>query len=122
MRLRVRWFSGVGQTIQKVGRCNRAPCLIKQLFPKSFHPALGVLAVPNTVTVDLDEFNVRYGWILEIRIDQQDGTEVGPLLAQPLMSLILISAGFHGFLRSIGVAQESSSVDGREICHKPCDL
>ena len=63
-------FSGVGQTMQEVGRCNRPPCLRKQLFPKSAHLALEVLGVPNSVTVDLGELDARDGCILESRIDQ----------------------------------------------------
>ena len=59
--LRVGWFSGVGQTIQEVGRYNCLPCLRNRLFPKSVHPALGVLVVSNAVAVDLEEINVRDG-------------------------------------------------------------
>ena len=73
-------FSGVGQTIQEVGLCNHPPCLRNQFFPKSVLPALGVLGVPNLVAIDLKELNARDGCILERRIDQQGGTEVGPLL------------------------------------------
>ena len=63
--LEVGRFSGVGQTIQEVGRCNRPPCLRNQFFPKSAHPALRVLGVPNSVAVDLEELDARDGWILE---------------------------------------------------------
>ena len=82
VRLGVGRFSGVGETIQEVGRCNRPPCLRNQFFPKSVHLALGVLGVPNLVAVDLEELDARYGWILESSIDQQGGTEVGPLMVQ----------------------------------------
>ena len=57
--LRVGWFSGDGQTIQEVGCCKHPPCLRNRLSPKLVHLALGVLGVPNTVAVDLEEFNVR---------------------------------------------------------------
>ena len=114
-------FSGVGQTIQEVGRCNRPPCLRNQLFPKSVHPALGVLGVPDSVAVDLEELDTRDGLILESGIDRQGGTEVGPLPVQPLLSRILSSAGSHGILRIVEITQESSFSGGREICHKPCN-
>ena len=107
--LRVRGFSGVGQTIQEVRRCNCPPYLRNRLFPKSVHLALGVLGVPNTVAVDLEELYMRYGWILESRIDRQGGTEVGPLPVQPLVSRILSSTISHGFLSSVEITQESSS-------------
>ena len=66
VRLRLCWFSGVRQTIQEVGRCNRPPCRRNQLFSKSVHQALGV---PNEVAVDLEELDVRDGCILKSRID-----------------------------------------------------
>ena len=87
-RLGVGRFSGVEETIQEVGRCNRPPCLRNRFFPKSVHPALGVLDVPDSVAVDLEELDARDGWILESRIDRQGGTEVGPLPVQPLLSRI----------------------------------
>ena len=59
--------------------------------------------MPDAVAVDLEELNERDGWILENRVDQQGGPEFGPLLEQPLLSCILSSAGFHGFLRSIEI-------------------
>ena len=59
VRLGVRQLSGVGETIQEVGRCNRPPCLRNRFFPKSVHPALGVLGVPDLVAVDLEKLNVR---------------------------------------------------------------
>ena len=121
VRLGVGRFSGVGETIQEVGRCNRPPCLRNRFFPKSVHPALGVFGVPDSVAVDLEELDARDGWILESRIDRQGGTEVGPLPVQPLLSRILSSAGSHGFLRSVEITQESSSRGGREICHEPCN-
>ena len=62
----------------------------------------------NSVAVDLEELDTRDGWILESRIDQQGGTEVGPLPIQPLLSRILSSAGLHGVLRSADITQESS--------------
>ena len=69
VRLGVGRFSGVGETIQEVGRCNRPPCLRNRLFPKSVHPALGLLGVLDSVAVDLEELDARDGWILESRID-----------------------------------------------------
>ena len=69
VRLGVGRFSGVGETIQEVGRCNRSLCLRNRFFFKSVHPALGVLGVPDSVAVDLEELTVRNGWILESRID-----------------------------------------------------
>ena len=59
--LRVGWFSGVGQTIQEVGRCNCSPCLRNILFPMSVHPAFGVIGVLNMVALDLEELDVRDG-------------------------------------------------------------
>ena len=46
----------------------------KTLFPKLVHLALGVPGVKDPVAVDLEEFDTRYGWILDSRIDQQGGT------------------------------------------------
>ena len=73
MCLGVSRFFGVGQTIQEVGRCNCPPCLRNRLFPKLVHPALGVLGVPNSVALGLEELDVRDGFILEIRIERQGG-------------------------------------------------
>ena len=53
-------------------------------------------------------FRVRY----ESRIDQQGGTEVSPLLVQPLLPHILSSAHPHGFLNSVEIMQERSSGGG----------
>ena len=114
-------FSGFRRTIQEVGCCNFPPCLRNRFFPRLVHPALEVLGVPNSVAVDLEELDVRGGWILESRIDQQGGTEVGPLSVQPLLSCILRGAGSHSFLRSVEITQESSSSGKREIFHKLCD-
>ena len=111
----------VGQTIQEVGCCNCPPCLRNRFFPKPVHPALGVIGVMDTVAVDLEQFNARDGWILEIRIDQQGGTGVDPLPLQLLLSCILSSAGSHSFLHSIEITQESSFGGRREICHELCD-
>ena len=66
--------SGIGQAIQEVGCCNHPLFLRNQLFPKSVHLALGVLGVTDPMVVDLDQFDVRDGWILDSRIDQQGGT------------------------------------------------
>ena len=67
-----------------MGRCNRPPYLRNRLFTKALHLVIGILGVPNPVAVDLEELDARDGWILEIRIDQQGGTEVGPILVRPL--------------------------------------
>ena len=82
VRLRVGWFSGVGQTIQEVVCCNLLPCLRKQLFPKSVHSELGVLGILDAVAVYLEYFDARDGWISERSIDQHGGTEVGSLPIQ----------------------------------------
>ena len=95
------------------------PCLRNRLFPKLVHSALGVLGVLDPVPVDLEEFDARDGWILEIRIDQQGGTEVIPLLVHPLLSHILSSAHSHGFLRSVDIIQESSSGSGEKDLYEP---
>ena len=55
----------------------------------------------DPVPVDLEDFDGRNGWILEIRIEQQGVTEVIPLLVQHLLSCILGSGRLHGFLRSM---------------------
>ena len=73
--------------------------------------------MPNAMDVELEELETRDGWTLESRIDQQGGTEVGPLPVHPLLSRILCSAGSHGFICSIEITQESSSGGRREICH-----
>ena len=69
----------------------------------------------------MEKIDVRDGFILEIRIDQQGGTEVVPLSVQPLVYCILSGAGSRGFLRSVEIMQEISSGSGREICHEPCN-
>ena len=61
------------------------------------------MGVTDPVTVDLEEFYTRDEWILESRIDRQGGTEVIPLLVQPLLSSILSSAGYHSFLCSVEI-------------------
>ena len=75
--------------------------------------------MPDSVAVDLEDIYTRDGCIMESRIDPQGGTEEGPLPAQPLLSRILSSAGFHCFLLSVEITQESSSGSGRESCHEP---
>ena len=106
--LRVSWFYGFGQTIQEVRRFNHPSCLRNRFFPKLVHPVFGVIGVPNSVAVDSEDLDARDGWILESRIDQQGGTEVGPLLVKPLPSRILNSASSHGFLHSVEITQESN--------------
>ena len=61
MRLRVGWFYGAGQNFQEVRHCNHPPFLRNRFFPKSFHPALGVIGVPNTVATDLEGLDARDG-------------------------------------------------------------
>ena len=92
-----------------MGRCNRLPCLRNRFLPKSVHSVLGVMGVSDTVPVDLEEFDVRYGWILEIRIDRKGGTKVSPFLVQSLLNRILSIAHLYGFLRSLEIKKESSS-------------
>ena len=75
----------------------------------------------NAVVVNLEGIDARYGWILDSRIERQGGTEFVPLLVQTLLSHILISAGWHGFLHIVDITQESSSGGGREICHELCN-
>ena len=75
----------------------------------------------NAVVVELEDIDARDGWILDSRIERQGGIEFVPLLVQPLLSRILSSAGWHGFLRSVDITQESSSGRGREIFHEPCN-
>ena len=77
--------------------------------------------MPDTVTLDLEEIDATDGWILEVIIDQQGGTEVGLLPVQILLSHILSSSRSHDFLRSVEITQESSSGGGREICHELCN-
>ena len=84
-----------------MGCCNLPPCLINRVFPKSVDPALGVLGVPDAVAVDLEEFDAKNGWILDGIIDQQGGTEVVPLLVQPLLYCILSISSSRGFLCSV---------------------
>ena len=62
--LGVDFFSGFGYSIQEVGCCNLLPCLRNRFFPKSVHLALGVLGVTDPVTVGLEDFDARDGWIL----------------------------------------------------------
>ena len=55
--------------------------------------------------VDLEDFDTRDVWILESSIGRKSSTEVGLLPIQPLLSHILISAGLHGFLRSVDITE-----------------
>ena len=71
VRLGVWGVSWVRKTIQEVGLCNVPPYLRKQRFPKSFQAALRVLSVPDPVSIELEDFDMREGCILEISIDQQ---------------------------------------------------
>ena len=117
---------GVWETIQEVGRCNQPPCLRKQLLTKSVHSELGVLGVSDAVTVDLKDLDSKDGWILESRIDIEvgaevaGGTEVDPLLVEPLLARILCISRLHGLLQSVDIMQESRSGGRREIFHKLC--
>ena len=95
-----------------MGRFNRPPCQRNRLFPKSAHLVLRVLGVLDSVTVYLEEFDARDEWILEIRIYQQSGKYVSPLMVQTLLSCILSSSRLHGFLYSVEITQECSSVGG----------
>ena len=53
---------------------------------------------------------------MESRIDCQGGTEVCPLLIQPLMSRILSSTRLHSFLLNMEIVQEiSSGVRGGDL-------
>ena len=52
----------------------------------------------DPVHVDLEEYDTRDGWILEIRIDQNGGKEVSTLPVQSLLSQFLSSACLYGFL------------------------
>ena len=73
MSLGVRRLYGVKEAIHEVGHCNSPPYPRNQLLPKSVQAALGVLGMSNLVPVDLEDFDTRYGWILDISIDQQGG-------------------------------------------------
>ena len=64
-------FKGVSEVEKAI---NFPPCLRNRLFPKLVHSALGVLGVSDPVPVDLDEFETREGWMLDIRIEQKGGT------------------------------------------------
>ena len=68
------------------------------------------MGVSYPVLVDLEEFDARYVWILEIRIDRKGSTEFSPLLVQTLLSHILSSARLHRFLRSVDITKEKNSV------------
>ena len=65
---------------------------------------------------------MRDGWILEISIDYQGGTEVGLLTIHPMISHILVISGSHGFLRNVEIMQEISSGGRGVVCHGPCKL
>ena len=53
----------------------------------------------DLVTVYLEELDARDVWITESRIERKGGTEVSPLLVQPLLYHILSSARLNGLLR-----------------------
>ena len=109
---------GVWEVIQEVGHCNRPPCLRNRLLPKSVNLALGLLGVSDAVPVDLEELDVRDGWILESKVDREGAAEVTPLLVEILLGSILCSYRSYSFLRSVEITQEIRSGDGREIFHK----
>ena len=77
--------------------------------------------------IDFKDLDAKDGWILESRIDIEvgaevaGGTEVDPLLVEPLLARILCSSRLHGLLRSVEITQESRSGGRRESCHKLCD-
>ena len=75
-----------------MSRHNRPPCLRTRLLPTSVHSALGVLGMSDAVPVELEDLDVRDGWILESRIDPEGGTEVAPLLVELLLASILCSS------------------------------
>ena len=87
--LGVRGLLRVRESHQEVGRQNHPPCLRNRLLPKSVHSALRVMGVTDSVPVDLEDLDVRDGWILESRIDRQGGAEVVPLLVDLMLSRIL---------------------------------
>ena len=95
-----------------MGCCNLPQYLRKQLYPKLVHLALRVLIVSDPVPIELEDFGVRDGWILENSINRQGGTEVKTLPVQPLLFCIPISAHSDGFLCSVDIMQGSSSGGG----------
>ena len=57
--LGVCWLPGVLEASQEVSIRNRSPCLRNRLLPKSFHSALGVMGLSDTVPVDLKYHGAR---------------------------------------------------------------
>ena len=103
-----------------MGCCNRPSYLRNRLLPKSVHSVIGVLGVSNAAPVDFEDLNARDRWILENRIDQEDGAEFTPLLVELLLASILCRSRSHGFLCSVEIKKESRSSGRRDIFHKLC--
>ena len=72
------------------------------------------------VSIYLQDFNSREGWILESRADRQGGAEIGPLPVEFLLTRILCIPWSHGFLRSVKIMHESSCGGREQSCHKMC--
>ena len=59
--LRVRWFSGVGKTIQELGRCNRPPMPEKPILSQVGPSVAWSTWRARRVVVDLEDYNARDG-------------------------------------------------------------
>ena len=62
------YFYWIGEAIHEVGWCNRPPCLIKRIFTKSVQEFIGILRMPDSVSIKLEDTNSREGRISESRI------------------------------------------------------
>ena len=72
-------FRGSGRPARRWVAAIPPPALKTDSFP-SQSTLLGILGMSDAVPVDLEYLDLRYGWILESRIDREGGVEVAPLL------------------------------------------
>ena len=64
--------------------------------------------MPDSVSVHLEDIELREVLILDSSIDQQGGSEVVPLPEHPLMLRICGSSHLHGFIRIVEITHEIS--------------
>ena len=84
-------FYGIKEAIQKMGCCNCLSCLRKRLFLKLVQALLYAVGMLEYVSINMEDLESREGWILEMSIELQDGSEASPLPLNPLMLRILWS-------------------------------
>ena len=93
-------------------------CLINRLFSNLVHHLLGVVEVEDFGYINLEYLESREVWVLEIKIDCQDGEEFGSLTVHILLSRILCSSCLNFFMCIMDITHERIFSGGGYICHK----